>query len=166
MEHVIVQNLYEQNSNSLYRLCIFYLKNEQDAFDAMQNTFVKLLKYQGIFSSKAHAKNWLMCVAANECKNLLRHWWRENAVLEDYMLPEHDNVGIYLEQQALLEEIMRLPKNSRITLYLYYYEGYSTGEIAMILGVRDSTVRSALTRGRKKLKMRLEDADYEGKRFN
>ena len=52
-----------------------------------------------------------------------------------------------------MEEIMKLPANYRISIYLYYYEGYSAAEIADVLGKKESAVMAYLSRGRKKLKL-------------
>ena len=53
-----------------------------------------------------------------------------------------------------------LPKAHRLALYLHYYQGYTTGEIADMLGENPSTVRSRLAAARKKLKLKLEEAGY------
>ena len=55
-----------------------------------------------------------------------------------------------------LEELGQLPPADRAVLHLFYYEGFSTGEIAGILGVREGTVRSRLTRARGRLRRLLE----------
>ena len=161
MDRRAVQKLYEMNGNSLYRLCCFYMKNEQDAFDAMQNTYLKLLEHETPFESDAHARNWLLRVASNECKNMLRHWWYQTVSVDDCVLTSPNNTESYVEKQALLQEIMKLPKMSRVTLYLYYYEGYSTIEIAEILSMKESSVRSNLLRGRRNLQLELTEECHE-----
>ena len=66
------------------------------------------------------------------------------------------------EHQNLYAEVMALPVKYRLPLYLYYYEGYSTGQVAELLGRKESSVRSNLKRGREKLKMILKEAyDFE-----
>lgn len=60
------------------------------------------------------------------------------------------------EELGIMEELCRLPKDYRNILYLYYYEGYTIKEIAGILGKKQNTVNSKLTRGRRKLKKLLE----------
>lgn len=59
------------------------------------------------------------------------------------------------------EQVASLPKPHRLVLYLHYYQGYTTGEIAGILGENSSTVRSRLVQARKKLKLKLEEDGYE-----
>ena len=54
---------------------------------------------------------------------------------------------------------MELPKKYRVPIYLYYYEGYSTEEIASILAIPRATVATQLRRGREQLKTFLQEAD-------
>jgi RNA polymerase sigma-70 factor (ECF subfamily) len=56
--------------------------------------------------------------------------------------------------------VAALPDKHRLVLFLHYYEGYATGEIAQMLGDNPSTVRSRLVQARKKLKIRLEAEGY------
>ena len=60
------------------------------------------------------------------------------------------------------EAVKALPEKYREAIHLYYYEGYSTGQMAVLLGRKESSVRSDLKRGREKLKMILKEAyDFE-----
>lgn len=62
------------------------------------------------------------------------------------------------------EAVKRLPPDYRETVHLYYQEGYSTGEIARIVGRKESAVRSRLARAREKLKAILgEEYDFDEK---
>ena len=58
-------------------------------------------------------------------------------------------------KSELLDLVMALPKNYRISIFLRYYEGYSVKEIAAILGASENTVSAWLVRGRRKLKDKL-----------
>ena len=64
------------------------------------------------------------------------------------------------EDGAVWEQVAALPERHRLVLYLHYYQGYTTGEIAGMLGANPSTVRSRLVQARKKLKLRLEEEGY------
>lgn len=55
------------------------------------------------------------------------------------------------------QQVLKLPNKYKTAIYLYYYEDYTTDEIANILGVKDSTIRSRLSRARKRLKIILEE---------
>ena len=101
-------------------------------------------------------KHWLIRVTLNECKNLLRFPWQKYASLEDYMetlqMPEP-------EHREMLNAVMTLPTKYRMILYLYYYEGYATAEIADFLQIPNGTVRTRLARGREQLKKILKEAE-------
>ena len=65
-------------------------------------------------------------------------------------------VGPPLEQNEILIKVLSLPQKYKTAIYLYYYEGYSSVEIAKMLGKNESTVRSYLYTGRKLLKIEME----------
>ena len=58
------------------------------------------------------------------------------------------------------EQVARLPEKQRLTIYLYYYQGYDTNEIAQMLDEKPATIRARLAQGRKTLKLRLEEDGY------
>jgi len=63
------------------------------------------------------------------------------------------------EHRELFDMVMNLPMKYRVVLYLFYYEDYSTSQIAEALHIKETTVRTHLTRGRKKLKTILQEAE-------
>ena len=152
-----ILKIYEANRDVLYRTCYLYMGNEEDAADAVQNTLVKLMERTEPFEDDHHARNWLLKVAVNECRKTLSHWWRKKraADIEDFDEFPYNGENL-ISRGEILDAVMHLPKNSRIAIYLYYFEGCSTMKIAEILGRNTVTVRSDLARGRKKLKLDLE----------
>jgi RNA polymerase sigma-70 factor (ECF subfamily) len=131
-----------------------YLKNPADAEDAVHNTFVKLIEKQMVFENELHEKNWLIKVASNISKNMLRHWSRYNADLE-----EVTGEGVTDEYSEVLDAVSRLPDNLKVPVYLFYYHGYSSKEISDITGEKDSTVRNRLQKARKLLRDVLEEGE-------
>lgn len=112
------------------------------------------------FGGPDHERAWLIVTARNECKNQLRHWWRAkraDGTELDSLTWEQRSDG------ELWELILTLPEHEKMALYLHYYQGYSTGETAELMGQKPSTVRSWLCRARRKLKDLLEeDGEYGG----
>ncbi len=148
-----VQELYENYFDTIYRICFLYMKNETDSCDMVQETFLKLMQAQVQFESEEKAKAWLIITASNLCKSSLRKVWRKKRVIYDEnMYPEQ----AAKEQTQVLELVKSLDGKYGIPVYLYYYEGYQTGEIAKMLGSNPSTIQTRLAKARKLLRMELE----------
>lgn len=142
--------LFQKYKDDVYRLAISYTKGQQDAEDVCQNVFLKLMRQPNIDPGKE--KSWLLQVTANECRSLLRsHWWRTTVPLEDTLSingPESNSVS---------EALMQLNPKYRVVVYLHYYEGFSTAEIARLLKITQSAVTTRLCRARRELKTLLEE---------
>lgn len=144
--------------NAILRCAYNYLHNMADAEEILQETLLKMLTSAPNFESEEHKKGWLLRVAANLSKNRLEY----NA------LRAYDELSEDLAEEGredlsfVWEAVKDLPTQFREVIHLHYYEGYSTEEIALILGRNPSTVRSDLRRGREKLKSVLKEAyDFE-----
>ncbi len=144
------ERLIEENENRLYRAALAILGDPQEAEDAVQDTFVRYLEKAPRELENPGA--WLMKVLTNGCKSRLRLRWRRVIPLPE-TLPAPNSLPERLE----LTELFSLPPEERAVLHLFYYEGYSTGEIAKIVGCRPGTVRSRLSRARQRLKTLLQD---------
>lgn len=140
-------DVYNRHVDTVYRVCYIYMKNKFDTEDMVQTTFIKLIKNNKKFESIEHEKAWLIRTATNNCKNNVKHWFRKNINL-DYI----DEVSEDIKNNDTISLILSLPDKYKSVIYMYYYEGYSTKEIATILNKKESTVRSNLSRGRLLLK--------------
>ena len=150
--------LANQHMDTVFRVALSFLKSRADADDITQTVLLKLYRYEGDFQSESHIRNWLIRVTVNECKSVLRSPWRRTEDIEDYVnsiaFPSQDHSDLF-------EAVMALPAKYRAAIYLYYYEGYSTRELAAILSVPEATVRTRLARGREKLRKLLTEAEIE-----
>lgn len=128
--------------------CLMRLQSQPDADDCFQLTFLKLFTKSPEFRDEEHLKAWLLRVAINECKKLIRDNRRHVSIdsLTEVPLPPTD------DENDISWAIMRLEPKYREVLYLFYGEGYKSEEIAHILGKNHNTVRTMLRRGREKLK--------------
>ena len=142
-----VNRAIEQYADMVFRLCMVNLKNQADAEDIFQTVFLKYTLYSKTFDSPAHEKAWLIRVTLNECRDLLKSFFRKNTV----SLEEAETV-ISPEHSIVLDAVRSLPKDYRDAVYLHYYEGYTAPEIATILKKNPNTVYTHLTRGRNMLK--------------
>ena len=144
--------------NAILRCAYSYLHNMADAEEILQDTLLKLLTAAPNFESEAHKKAWLLKVAANLSKNRIEYnALRDCDELDDNLAAEGRE-----DLSFVWEAVKQLPTQYREVIHLHYYEGYSTEEMAKILGRNPSTVRSDLRRGREKLKSLLKEAyDFE-----
>ncbi len=135
-------------SDMLYRICIVILCNEQDVQDVIQDTLCKYLEKEPVFRDEEHEKAWLIKVATNICRDMIRFRVRHPKVPID----EVENILVAPEQRQTLKELLELPVRHKTVIYLHYVEGYSVKEISDILGITESAVKSRLLRGRKQMR--------------
>jgi RNA polymerase sigma-70 factor (ECF subfamily) len=143
-DQMAITGIYERTMPSLYRLCFSYLKNRADTQDMVHSVYVKLMQSGKTFENEAHEKAWLIVTARNLCKNQLRHWWRRNEPLESGDGP----IEMADDHSEVRDAVLNLPEKYRILIFLYYYEGYDTNEIADMLQKHNSTVRRQLAEAR------------------
>ena len=141
--------------DTIFRVAYNYLKNHTEADDITQNVLIKLYRADKAFESDAHIKHWLIRVTINECKRALLSPWRHCEPIDDYAATLSFEAP---EESELFEQVMGLPAKYRVTILLYYFEGYSTEEIAGLMNLPNATVRTRLKRAREKLKNQLLEA--------
>lgn len=142
------EDAVQKYAKSVMTACTVRLHNRPDADDCFQNTFFKLYHHAPDFADENHLKAWLLRVAINECKKVLRDNRR--------LIPLDSVRGISDapadDRYDISWALMRLEEKYRDVLYLYYIERYKVDEIADILGSKPNTVKSLLMRGRARLK--------------
>ena len=155
-KNLSVDEILDRFSNMVYRLAFSRTKNIYDAQDITQEVFLKLVNYNKSFESTEHLKAFLIRVTINSSKNLLTSaWFRKTAPLED-------NLVTYLKEESeVYKYVLDLPKKYRTVIHLFYYEGLKTYEIADVLGVKDGTVRSQLSRAREILKSSIGQEGFD-----
>ena len=148
------ERLVNTYSDLILRLSYTYLHSAQDAEDICQTVFLKCLTSGQVFESRDHEKAWIIRTAVNACKDLLRSAHRQRTVGLELVAepPAPEAPASYV-----LEAVMALPVKYRQVIYLYYYEGYTSVEIAGILKKPQSTIRNYLHEARAILKERLGD---------
>lgn len=150
--------LLDQYGEHILRLAYSYLHNQSDAEDILQDTLIQYLRTAPVLESPAHEKAWLLRVAGNLSKNLLRaQGYRQADQLEETLVAQEREDLSYV-----WDAVKALPVPYREAIHLFYYEGYSTAQIARILDQKESTVRSRLKRGREKLRPLLEEVGALG----
>lgn len=148
------EQLLNEYGNSILRMAYSYLHNMSDAEDVLQDTLLQYLKTAPVLENEGHEKAWLLRVAANLSKNRIKY----NSVRKTDELDETLAAEQREDLSFVWEAVKELPLHYREIFHLFYHEGYATSEIAVILEMKESTVRSRLRRGRISLKEILREA--------
>lgn len=136
-------------SDTIYRVALNITKNKDDAFDVCQEVFVRLIKNKHKIKNVDHLKAWLLRAAVNCSKSC------KTSAYVRYSVPLDDiaeqGVTDKTSDTTLFESVMSLPPKYSAVIYLFYYENMKISEIAKILDITQSAVKSRLVRGRNAL---------------
>lgn len=151
-----LEQLITQYGDGLLRVCLLYLKDYGLAEDAVQETFLRAYRSYDKFEGRSSVKTWLTAIAINVCRNMLRSPWRRRMVGEEALdrLRAEDPE---LPDPTVSRAVMRLPKEQRIAVILFYVQEFKIREIAQIMEVPTATVSSRLNRARSKLRAELKE---------
>ena len=147
----LILEVIEKYNTMVDRLAFSRTKSVQDAEDIMQNVFMKFIKSNINIESYEHIKAWLIRVTINLSKNLLTSaWFKRTTALEE------DIVIALKEESEVYKYVLDLSTKYRTVIHLFYFEDMTTANIAEILNIKESTVRSQLHRGRNMLKEKMK----------
>ena len=146
----VVSAWYDQYGTDILRLCFMYLRNRSDAEDATQETFLKVWRKLDYFEGRNHcsARSWIMRVACNTCKDMLRKSWRKH---EERTITPDDLSSLgdaSREDRDLIMDIMNLPEEYRSVILMVYWQGMTMKETAEILRISQSTICRRLEKAR------------------
>lgn len=156
------QYIYKDLSGKLYYLCLRYLKNEADAQDVLQETFVGAYRKIDAYTGTGSFEGWIKRIAVNNCLQKLRadqksfafnYELKEN---EDFVEEEASYIDKEATEASLLKAMQELPDGYRTILNLAILEDYSHKEIGLLLNISESTSRSQLSRAKAALKEKIE----------
>ena len=152
-----IAGIYRRNVKTVFRVCVLFFRgNVHDAEDAVQTTFLRLMKDTTQFCSATHEKAWLIVTAGNVCKNMLTSGWKRNVELDETALQQQ---AVQLDIDETFTSVMALPGKYKTAIYMHYYEGYSAKEIANYMGKAEPTIRRYLHDGRDLLKISLKEGE-------
>ena len=140
--------LMDLQMQSMYKVARAYLKNDEDAADAIQETILSCFQKIGTLEQNRYFKTWLIRILINKCKDILQ---AKSLMMYTDSLPE---TPIYEEDFEMVEwnqVLAPLDEKYRTILLLYYMEGFNTREIGEILNMKEGTVKTRLARGRQKV---------------
>ncbi len=160
-----IERLINEYGDSIFRMCFLYLRDHDLAEDAVQETFIKAMNHYERFQGNSEEKTWLIRIAINTCKNMMRTRWFHHLPLPNTMdepsVDSHDEAIV--TKLTFSHAIMKLPPKEREVTILYYYQELKVKEIAALLGISETAVLQRLRRSRLKLKesLKMEGFDYE-----
>jgi RNA polymerase sigma-70 factor (ECF subfamily) len=140
-----VLRLFHEHGGAIYRFCRSTLRNESEAEDVVQETFLKLLQHLESNGERSNLKSWLFTVAANACRDRER-WrarWRPWRIEDDHraVAAAQDHDEVHVARRAL----RALASRDRMLLSLRA-NGLSYREIATATGIRETSVGRLLAR--------------------
>lgn len=150
-----VETLVERYHQNLFAVAFNVCKNREDAEEVVQDAFIQYHLKRLEFQSEEHIRAWLIRVTINKAKNATRTFWRRHRTsLEETMAALNFNDQ---ESEQLFEAVMALPQKYRIVVHLFYYEDYSVHEMAELLSLSESNVKTRLSRARAMLRDTLKE---------
>lgn len=147
-----IEETVREYGSVLFRICLVMLRSASDAEDAVSDTFLKYMQREAAFDSEEHRRAWLIAVATNRCRDMLRFRIRHPQM-------DLEAVSAFVAQEedcGVVEALMTLPEKFRVVLLLHYVEGYRVEEIARMIGKTPSAIKMRLHKGRKMLKETYE----------
>ncbi|MER1987743.1 MAG: sigma-70 family RNA polymerase sigma factor [Solibacillus sp.] len=160
----IIDELMTDYGQSILQLVMQYVHNRAVAEDLTQEIFVKCYHALPTFHFQSSVKTWLWRIAINHTKDYLKSWYATNVAVANEDLFAHVQSADCVEQQVMQQEqddelaraVFDLPVKYREVIYLCYYEEQSMKEMADILQLHESTVKTRLRTAKQLLKKRLE----------
>ena len=156
--------LYRLYSKAMYNVCLRMVRNEQDAEDLLQNSFLDVFSKLHTFRFQSSVGAWIKRITVNNCINHLKRNRLFFEELEERHVEvpakaeqeEMDEPPLGLDVESVKKAVYGLPDGYRAVFTLYLFEGYDHKEIASILEITEATSKSQYSRARKKLKELLE----------
>ena len=150
-KEIYMRKIVEKYSDMVYRIALTRTETIENAEDIFQEVFVKFSEKMPRFENDEHEKAWFIRVTLNCSKTSLKSFWHNK-------IDEIDEQTYIFEKQEidLTPYLNKLSKKYNVVLYLFYYEGYSTKEMAELLHIKENNVRVLLNRARNQLRKEIE----------
>lgn len=157
-----IARLVDEHQHALRRMCYLYLRDEQDAEDAVQETFLRAMRSLERYRGECSEKTWLVTLAVNICRDMRRSAWfrhtEKRITPEELPLaaPPADDSAL-----ALAQAIAHLPDRLRDPVVLYYYHDMTMLETAQALHAAPSTIAKRLAQARERLAAEMKGGEWD-----
>lgn len=149
--------LLQRYEGKVYRLCCSLLRDRARAEDAAQESLVRVWKSLATYDARASLSSWIYAITRNRCLTALGKG-KSAGSLSESGTGDHPALTaqpLQQDQDELRKLVDLLPERQRHVLVLYYYEERSVGEVALMLGCPEGTVKTCLFRARAALSCEL-----------
>ncbi len=150
-------DLLKEYQGLLYHTAMMLLKNEEDALDAVQDTVLACWETLPTLRQNRYFKTWLTRILLNKCYDCLR----ERAHFSGGELPETGTEPDWDLSMDMSRSMGQLSETDSLMLSLFYYDGFTTREIARLLSISENAVRTRLNRSRNRLKRIIEKEETQ-----
>ena len=152
--------LFDKFAPKMLSVCLRYMKNTEQAEDALQDGFIKVFRYLKSYENTGALEGWIRRIIVNTCLDELKKNKKLllNVSVEEveYKLESNDFVKEQMMADDLLKLIQSMPEGYRVIFNMFAIEGYAHQEIATKLGISESTSKSQYLRARGYLRERIE----------
>lgn len=168
MEHLISEakcgnsdaftRLMQSQLQNMYKAARAILSNDEDVADAISETILTCWEKLHQLKNPAFFRTWMTRILINKCKDIIK---KQSSFFPVADLPEQSVYDTKYENVEWKDALNSLDEKHRLVMVLYYVEGFHTTEISEMLDLPESTVRSRLSRGRRKLAELVGGKEYE-----
>lgn len=161
----LIDEIMNRYGQEVLQLVYSYVNNKEVAEDLTQDIFVKCYNSLHTYKGNSNLKTWLWRIAINHCKDYLKSWYNKKVIVTEddftYMGSQKESVEQTVIQNAedreLAYAVMNLPIKYREVIYLFYYEELSIKEVAIVIEVKENTIKTRLKKAKELLKKGLEE---------
>jgi RNA polymerase sigma factor (sigma-70 family) len=158
----IIEFIFKEYGENIKALIYTYVKNDAQTDDIFQEFIISVYKNIDKFQKKSTLKTWLYSIAVNKCKDYLKSpihrlftsYNDQINTVNKGKSPEQNVIKNEMETE-IVKAILSLPIKYREIFVLRYYQSFSLKQISEFIGVNESTVKTRIMRGKKKLQSKL-----------
>lgn len=155
-------SLIENQRETLKRVAYAWLKNEEDAADAIQDTILDAYEHIGQLNKADYFRTWIVRILINNCtriyrknKNYAKFEISADEYDEECYRSGQDNIDAGHAEIEFYDLLRALPEDSRVIFQMYFGEQFTTAEIARLLHMKENTVKSRIHRGKEELRKQI-----------
>ncbi|MCM3735791.1 sigma-70 family RNA polymerase sigma factor [Bacillus cytotoxicus] len=164
-KEVLIDEIMNKYGQEILQLVYSYVNNKEVAEDLTQDIFVKCYKSLHTYKGKSKLRTWLWRIAINHCKDYIKSWYNKKVIVTEnestYTGVQKESVEQTViqndEDHRLASAVMNLPIKYREVIYLFYFEELPIKDIAMVIEVKENTIKTRLKRAKELLKIGLEE---------